>query len=98
MDIKLLEDEINSAQRRIAKNKKYIAKTRQEIAEHLCPFKVGDNILSPEGVKVIVASIHHRSWGDNYEFKIYKIKNDGEPYKDSCNIWSRAEEYTKVEP
>lgn len=97
MDIKLLEDEINSAQGRIAKDKEYIAKTRQEIAEHLCPFKVGDHVISPEGNEEVIASIRFITWLiRKYEFKVYKIKKNGEPYKESNNVYSRQGEYTKA--
>jgi hypothetical protein len=87
MDIKLIDDEIKAKKEIISKAQAYIRKAEQEIAEYLCPFKVGDKVLSAQGELEIVASIAPRRFGTRYEFKIYKIKKSGEPYKISQHVY-----------
>ena len=75
----------------LVEQRKYV---RQQIAEANCPFKVGDTLVSTEkggfkvGEKVIVASISYR-WGDSdYRLKVFKIKENGKPSKNSTEVWS----------
>ena len=88
MNIELLKEEIAAKRDVISKAKEYIRKTEQEIAEYLCPFSVGDRVISPEGTHQVIASIGYSGYGCGYSFKVFKIKKDGVPYKDSCHAYN----------
>lgn len=94
MDIELLKSEIKEARGIINKKMAYIKNAEQEIAEHLCPFSVGDRILTKDGEEREVAKISYSHYGEGYQLKVYKIKKNGEPYKDSNYVWY-DEGYTK---
>lgn len=94
MNIELLKEEMQAANERIQKEREYISRTKQEIANYLCPFSVGDNVVSPNGEKIIIASIKYSGWGAGYDFKAFKIKKDGNPYKDSQNVYDDVIKYT----
>lgn len=84
MNVDLLKEEIKAANKRISKENEFIAKTEHDIALYLCPFSIGDEVISPNGEKEIVASIRYSGWGVGYDFKVFKIKKDGTPYKVSA--------------
>ncbi|MBL4940945.1 MAG: hypothetical protein JKY81_04705 [Colwellia sp.] len=82
MRIETLKEEIKEAKEVIEMKKEFISRSQQEIAEHLCPFNVGNTVVDGKGVKQVVASIFYKSWGNNnYDFKTFKIKKNGELYK-----------------
>jgi len=95
MNVKLMKELIARAEEEITERSKFIKDTKQEIAEHLCPFKVGEEVLNKDGEREIIASISYCSWNRiNYDFKIFKIKKSGEPYKQSHHAWNE-EKYTR---
>ena len=83
MDIDILKGEIKAANSRIAQDQLCVRQAQQEIADYLCPFDVGDKVISQKGEKAIIASISYRGWDGGYSFRVFKIKKNGEPYKDS---------------
>lgn len=94
MDIESLKIKIEEAESRICSHEEYIIKTKKEMAEYLCPFKVGDEVINGSGGKEIIASINYKSYGSNYSFDVFRIRKNGEPYKFSCSVWSERG-YTK---
>ena len=94
MNIEKLEQEINNAQSVINEKKVFIQKTRQDIAEHLCPFSVGDKVLNQDGKMEFIASVYSKPFQRGYGFTVYKIKVSGQPYINSCEAWYK-EKYTK---
>jgi hypothetical protein len=83
MNVQQLEDEIKAKRAVINEANCYISKTQKEIAEYLCPFKVGDSVISLEGNIETIASVSYRSYSPKYEFKVFRTKKNGEPYKES---------------
>ena len=97
MNIELLKEGIKEARAKIAEEKAFISESEQEVAEYLCPFAIGDKVLSPKGKKEIVASISYCSWSRaGYEIKVFKIKKDGKPYKQSTYAFGDYEKYVKA--
>ena len=95
MDIDKLKEDIRAAQAEIKKKNEFISLSRSAIASHLCPFAVGDMVLSPKGNKEIIASVNYEGYGAGYSFHIHKIKKNGEPYLNSTFVW-RCAEYVKA--
>ena len=93
MDVEFKLQEIKLKEIEIKDISDFIKQERQAIAEYLCPFKVGQEVVSGKGEHHIVADIKYKSWGNTYAFEVFKIKKDGEPYKDSCYA-SCQSEYT----
>ena len=96
MDIDKLKHDIEIAESDIRISERFIYDTKQSIAEYLCPFKVGDKVISSTGECEVVASIKYKSWGKKgYRFKVFRIKKDGTPYKQSQHAYYE-EKYTKA--
>ena len=92
MNVQVLLDEIKERQNKIKEHKKYISETQQEIAEHECPFKVGDKVISPTGIEEIISRIIYTGYPPMYSFRVFKIKNDGAPYKNDTYAY-RIDKY-----
>ena len=91
MNIELLEEEIKQKKIEMLATDEYISKTQQEIAEYSCPFTIGQRVASEGGEEVIIASISYRCWGrDKYDFKVFRMKKDGTPYKQSQYAYGQA--------
>ena len=96
MNIELLKEEMDQAKKVIDIKKEYIRNTEQEIAEYVCPFSVGERVVSPKGDEQIICSISYCGWSHRpYDFKIFKIKKNGEPFVNSSYAFSVLE-YTKA--
>lgn len=95
MDIESVNVQIKNAQAVIQSKKEFIESSRQEMAEYLCPFSVGEKVVNPEGETEIVAAVYSKTGGLMYGFTVYKIKVNGEPYINSCDAWY-ADRYTKL--
>ncbi len=95
MDIYKLKQDIEIAESDIRISERFIYDTRQSIAEHLCPFKVGDDVISGTGEREVVASIEYKPWGIGYSFNIFRITKGGTPYKLSQHTYCE-EKYTKA--
>jgi hypothetical protein len=95
MNIDKLKQDIEIAESDIRISESFIYDTRQSIAEHLCPFKVGDKVISGTGEREIVADISYKKWGVGYSFNIFRVKKDGAPYKQSQYAYYE-EKYTKA--
>ena len=96
MNIELLKEEMKQAREVISSKESFIRVTRREIAAYICPFSVGERVVSPEGDEQIISSISYRSWGNPlYDFKVFKIKKNGEPYVNSTYAYN-LEKYTKA--
>ncbi len=95
MDIDKLKQDIKSAEADIKISERFIYDAKQSIAEHLCPFKVGDDVISGTGEREIVAGIRYKTWGIGYSFNIFRVKKDGTPYKLSQHAYCE-EKYTKA--
>lgn len=73
----------------VSHTKKKINDIEQQIADHSCPFSVGDLVENEEGLKAVISSISFCSWNrSRYDFKIKKIKKDGAPSKLSNHAYS----------
>ena len=95
MDIDKLKHDIEIAESDVRISERFIYDTKQSIAEYLCPFKVGDKVISGTGEREIVADISYKKWGTGYSFNIFRVKKDGAPYKQSQYAWNE-EKYTKA--
>ncbi len=95
MNIDKLKQDIEIAESGIRVSERFIYDTKQSIAEHLCPFKVGDQVISGTGECEIVAGIKYKPWGIGYSFNIFRVKKDGTPYKQSQYAYYE-EKYTKA--
>ena len=81
MNVEKLLLEIKKHANIISESEKFVRETKQNIAEFLCPFKVGERVLDNDGVAVIINSVSFCTYGKlNYEFDIKKLKKDGTPY------------------
>jgi len=102
MNIKKLQAEIESKCNEIAIKQEeirianeYVHKRKQIIAEHKCPFVIGQKVKSDyEGV-CTVAEIRYSGWGVGYEISVHKTKKNGEPYVNQTRVWD-AENFTEV--
>lgn len=95
MDVELLKKEISEANDRIAKERAFVSKTGQDIAEYLCPFAVGDRVINQHGEEKQIACIDYQPYGRGYSFKVFKLKTNGKPYKNSQHAWAE-DKYTKA--
>ena len=96
MDVEKLLLEMRERNEVILEYSKLVRETEQNIAEFLCPFKVGEHVLDPDGVAVIINSIKFCSYSKlMYEFDIKKIKKDGTPYLYRSSAY-RMSDYTKL--
>ena len=82
MDIEKAKLKIKEAESVIDEKKNLIRNEKQKIAEYLCPFQVGQRVLNKDGKEEVIACIKYQGYGKGYEFKIFKIKKNGEPYKE----------------
>ncbi len=90
MNVEKLLEEIKVAKNKIAEYQNDIRKTEQDIANHLCPFKVGQEVISPRGEEQFIASIKFSGSGSMYEFKVFKKKKDGKSFTKSCYAWEQG--------
>ena len=95
MDIDKLKHDIEIAESDVRISERFIYDTKQSIAEYLCPFKVGDKVISSTGEREVVACIRYKPWGIGYSFNIFRVKKNGAPYKQSQSAYYE-EEYTKA--
>jgi uncharacterized protein (DUF2147 family) len=93
MDVEFKLQEIKLKEIEMKAISDFIKQERQSIAEYLCPFKVGQEVISKHGEHQIIADIKYKSFGNTYAFEVFKIKKEGKPYKDSCYV-SCQSEYT----
>jgi len=95
-----LEIEIDTWKRGMFVKQASLEYLQQALAEQLCPFKVGDLVVSPRGKRQIVAEIQHANYGKGYEIRVFNIKKDGKPFKNptySDYCFSGEGQYKKVE-
>ena len=92
MNVQLLLEEIRGRQDTIKEHKKYISEAQQKIAEHECPFKIGDKIIYPGKDAVIVSRVMYTSYLPMYSLMVFKIKKDGTLYKNDTYAY-RADGY-----
>ena len=76
MDIDKKRCEIAELKRDIALRQKRLAKIEKEIANHLCPFSVGDMITRGHGVNQVV-NIVPSIFPIGYEMILRPIRSDG---------------------
>jgi len=95
MNIENLKKEITEARVLINDKKLLIERNKQIIADYLCPFNVGDNVLDENGKRQIIASISATPYDLWYSFKVFHIKKDGSLYKKSMYAYN-IEKYTKA--
>lgn len=93
MDIENKIKYIAALRHEIAANAKILKEAEQDIAEYLCPFKVGDKITTEEGYAVIISSIKHSSFKEGFDLEVYKIKKDGSKYKFTNTLWGDLSRY-----
>jgi len=63
---------------------------KQEIANLLCPFNIGDKIIKttmPFTI-LVIDKILYSGFSDGYKILGFKIKKDGNKYKYSSEVWS----------
>lgn len=75
--------EIKTIEAEIINLKGEVRVRRQLLAEHLCPFKAGQRVLSSKGEEHEIANISSTAYPPFYKFSIYKIKKDGSAYANS---------------
>ena len=95
MQIEKLQKEIKEKRVIINNANDFILKTQQDIANHFCPYIVGDKVLNKDNEEQLIASIKYTSYKPFYSFKIFKIKKDGNPHKHSCYAYY-PEDYKAV--
>lgn len=87
--------EIKTIEAEIINLKGEVRVRRQLLAEHFCPFTVGQRVLSSKGEEHEIASISSTAYPPFYKFKICKIKKDGSAYVNSQYAY-RFTDYTAV--
>jgi len=95
-----LEIEIEEKEELLLDKRAALSKLQQALAEQLCPFKVGDLVISPRGNRQIVAEIQHADYGKGYNFTVFNFKKDGTPYKNANHadfFFDNGQQYKKVE-
>ncbi len=87
MEIENLKTEADILKCEIELMNNQLKKVRQNIAELLCPFEVGDRIVNTEerSQKAVIYSI--RSGWKGFEVTVNKIKKDGDLYKYTNDLW-----------
>lgn len=83
MNVEVELKEIKQITSEIAELGKVCADKRQALAEHLCPFVVGQRVLNRLGQEQEIANITPRDFHPYYEFTVYNIKKDGNRYTNS---------------
>ena len=73
MQIEKLQKEIKEKRVIINNANDFILKTQQDIANHFCPYIVGDKVLNKDNEEQLIASIKYTSYKPFYSFKIFKI-------------------------
>jgi len=100
MDIQSEKERCERAEEQIKAERAIIAASKQAVADHDCPFEVGETVLNPDGEKEVIARIFFRGWNGKYrpryEFTIFKIKKNGEKYVNDMKAYY-PEEYTKID-
>ena len=95
MNIELELKEIKTIKDEIIKLNNEIRARRQSLAEHSCPFIVGQRVLSSKGEEHEIASISPTDYPPFYDFTIYKIKKDGSAYANSQYAY-RINDYAAI--
>ena len=94
MDIDKKRFKASELKRDIALMQKRLAKIEKEIANHLCPFSVGDIITRGNGVKQVV-NIVPSNFPIGYEMILRSIRVDGNAarytHRDTGNGYSLAQ-------
>ena len=99
MDVEFHKEEIRTAGLRIEREKSYIDKTKQSIADYLCPFTVGQKIIDDVGEFVVVHTVTFCSWNNKgYAIKIKKFKKNGElrMYPSDCYNIDKYKSYIEA--
>ena len=99
MNVEALKKEIRERESVIDAQRDAITLLKQSIADHLCPFRVGDKVTSPEGETVTIESIiYSRLAPCGYVGSIRRFKKDGAPYVYPNDCYA-LEDYKKyIEP
>ena len=98
MNIEALKKAIEGHEEVIRVTKDEIARKGQLIADYLCPFDVGEKIISDENLVAVVHEIGYSKWSNGYNLFVKKIKKDGSLYKYPTQCY-RTEQYKKyIEP
>ena len=87
MDVEFLKEEIKASKLCIEVHEEFIKKTKQSIADYLCPFVVGQKIIDKSGEIVAVHEVRFCGWSrSGYDIRIKKFKKDGQPrmYPSDC--------------
>lgn len=95
MDIEATKILISDLEESINLKKGAVLQLRQEMCEFLCPFTVGQRVINADNEPEIVASISAGYSIVGYDFKTFKIKAGGVPYKRASYVSSIAK-YTAV--
>ena len=96
MNVEKLLLEIKKHENIVSESSEFIRETQQNIAEFLCPFKVGERVLDHDGVAVNIERIFFESYGKlNYDFSVRRLKVNGELRRYPTRAWY-IEKYTKI--
>lgn len=93
MNVELEPKEIKTIEDEVIKLRNEVRARRKLLAEHLCPFKVGQRVRNGMGEEQEIASISPYSYYPFYKFTVYKIKKDGSAYANSQYAY-RVTDYT----
>ena len=93
MDIEAEKQRCQRAENQIKVEKEIIRESKLAVALSECPFDVGDKVINGNGETETIALISFYSWPSSYDsrayqFKVFKTKKDGKPYKDSSYVWN----------
>ena len=98
MNIESLRKEIGLHECVICKAEDEISRIGQLIADHLCPFEVGEKVIDDDGIMAVVLEIRYHRRSNGYNLFVKKIKKDGSLYKYPTQCY-RTEQYKKyIEP
>lgn len=70
-----------------------LAKAKQSHAEAICFCKVGDKIQKNDEAPVLVSKISSSYKG--FELRVFKLKNDGTPYKNDSPLWEWRHDWSE---
>lgn len=90
-----LELQLANLQEEIDHRLKLRSELRQQLADALCPFVVGEQLIDRKGNKAEVAKIKWSSWSEGYEFTIKKIKVNGDLFANEQRVW-QSDQWSKL--
>ena len=95
-ELEEMEAAVKAACVRIRTDERFVRVTLQAIAEHRCPFAVGDYLVGPKEERATLASITYRSQAPGYTIAVRLFRKDNKPRMYTTHVYD-ASKYRKEE-